>query len=105
MIDGAPDDDVAVDDGAPASDLDQALRISVVLGEHALLIKSSPGAAVVDRFAKQPRRTAELVECRQRSQALEKQQDGEDGLGEVVALRCAARDIDHRQPEGAPVVL
>src|SRR5262245_40944858 len=105
VVDGAPHDDVAIDDGTPASDLNETLGIAVVLGEHAFLVESRPGAAMVDRVAKQPRRAAELVERRQRTEALEEQQDGEHSLGEVIALRRAARDVDDRQAERAAVVL
>src|SRR5262249_52888687 len=105
VVDRTPNDDVAVDDGTPASDLDETLRIAVVLGEYPLLVKSRSRAAVVDRLAKQPCRTAELVERRKRPQPLQEQQDGEHGLGEVVALRRAARDVDDGQAERAAIIL
>src|SRR6266545_2413595 len=105
VVDGPALNDVAVDDGPPAPDLDEALGISVVLGEDALLVEARARATVVHRVAEQPRRAAEFVERRQRPEPLEEQQDGEDGLREVVALGRAARNVDDRQAERAAVVL
>src|SRR5262249_11457095 len=51
MIDGPPDDDVAVHDGAPTADLDETLWIAVVLGEESLFVKTRARAAVVNRLA------------------------------------------------------
>ena len=105
VVDGAALHDVAVDDRAPAADLHETLRVAVVLGEDALLVEAGARAALVDSVAEQPRRPAELVERRQRTEALQEEQDREDRLGEVVALRRAPRDIDHRETKGAPIVL
>ena len=91
--------------GSPAPDLDEALGIAVVLGEDALLVKARARAALVHGVAEEPRRAAQLVERGQRSEPLQEQEDGEDRLREVVALRCAAGNVDDRQAEGAPVVL
>src|SRR5262249_37566025 len=104
VIDRAALDDVAVDDGSPAADLDQALGIAVVMREDAFFVVAGAGAAAMHRFAEQPRRTSEGIERRQRSETLQEEQNGEDGLGEIVALRRAARYVDHRQAERAAVV-
>src|SRR5262249_35441059 len=95
VIDGAALHDVAVDDRAPTADLHEALRVAVVLGEQALLVVSSPVAAVMNGLAEEPRRSSELVEGGQRPEPLEEEQHGEYGLGEVVPLWRAPRDVDH----------
>src|SRR5258705_7668227 len=105
VVDGAPHHDVAVDDRAPATDLDEALRIAIVLGKDPFLVKPGPRAALMDGVTEEPRRPAELVEGRQRTEPLEEQQNREHRLGEVVPLWCAPRDVDNRQAERAPVVL
>src|SRR5262249_43905584 len=97
--------DVAVDDRAPTADLHEALRVAVVLGEQALLVVSSPVAAVMNGLAEEPRRSSELVEGGQRPEPLEEEQHGKHGLGEVVPLWRAPRDVEHGWAEGAPVVL
>src|SRR3954454_5785238 len=53
---------VAVDDGAPAADLDLALWRVVVLGEVALLVVAGAVAALVHGLAEQPLRAQGLVE-------------------------------------------
>src|SRR5215468_10777381 len=105
VIDGAALHDVAVDDGTPAADLHEALRVTVALREQALLVVSGPVAAVVNGIAEEPRGPSKLVEGGQRPEPLEEEQHGEHRLSEVVPLWRAPRDVDHGQPEGAPVVL
>src|SRR5215470_4298039 len=83
VIDGAALHDVAVDDRAPTADLHEALRVAIVLGEQALLVVSSPVAAVVNGLAEEPCGSSELVEGGQRPQALQEQEYGEYRLGEV----------------------
>src|SRR5262250_3321398 len=97
VIDGAALYDVAVDDGTPAADLHEALRVAVVLGEDTLFVEAGAGAAMVHGLSEEPRGPSELVEGGQRPQALQEQQHGEYCLGEVVPLWRASRDVDHGQ--------
>src|SRR4029453_1982612 len=97
VVDGAALHDVAIDDRTPAADLHETLRVTVVLGEDALLVESGPRAALMHGVAEEPRRPAELVEGRQRPQTLQEEQHGEHRLGKVVSLRRTPRDIDHGQ--------
>jgi hypothetical protein len=46
-----------------------------MLGEDALLVEAGARAALVDGVAEQPRRPPELVERRQRTEALQEEQD------------------------------
>src|SRR5688500_2693285 len=105
VIDRAALDDVAVNDRAPAANLDEALRAAVLVREQALLVVASAVAAPMHRLSVEPRRAAKLVERRQRPEPLQEEQHREHGLREVVALRGAARDVDHRQAECAAVIL
>ncbi len=73
--------------------------------ELPLLVVGAPDAAAVDGLAEQPGRPAELVELRQRAEALQEVQDCSDGLGEVVAHRRAARHVHDRHTEHRAVVL
>src|SRR5262249_23405308 len=105
VIDGAALDDVAVDDGTPAADLHEALRVAVVLGEDTLLVEAGARAAVMNGVAEEPRGPPELVEGGERSEPLEEAQHGEHRLGEIVPLWRATRNVDHGQAKGAPVAL
>src|SRR5204862_3981439 len=97
--------DGAVDDRAPAADLDQTFRIAVVMREDAFLVVTRSRASAVNGFTEQPRRTSELVERRQRTEPLQEQQDRKDGFGEVVALRRASGNIDDWQSECTSIIL
>src|SRR5262249_29326420 len=105
VIDGTALHDVAVDNRAPAADLHEALWVAVAFAEDALFVEPGPRAAMMDRCAKEPSGPAELVERRQRPQALQEEEHGEHRLGEVVPLWRTPRDVDHGQTEGAPVIL
>src|SRR5215207_9792295 len=71
VVDRAARGDVAVDDGAPAADLDEALRIAELLCERPLLVVRAANAMPVDGLAEEPRGAAELVEFGQRPEALQ----------------------------------
>src|SRR3954469_21586238 len=61
--------DVAVDDRAPAADLDQALRRVVVVGEVALLVVARAVTALVHGLAEDPGGAQLVVERNHRRQA------------------------------------
>src|SRR5919202_4002863 len=84
VVDRAARGDVAVDDRAPAADLDEALWIAVLLGERAFLVVGAADAVPVHRLAEQPGGTPELVELRKRSETLQEVEDRRDGLREIV---------------------
>ncbi len=87
VVDRAALDDVALHDGSPASDLDEALVVALVLGEDALLVVARLRAVAVDGLLEQPRRPAELVELRHGREVGEEQEHRRHGLGEVVPDR------------------
>src|SRR5262245_48296999 len=70
VVDRAALGDVALDDRTPASNVDQALLIAVLLRERALLVVPGARAVAVNGLREEPLRPPELVELRQRSEAL-----------------------------------
>src|SRR5437764_1742877 len=72
-VDHAPLGDVALHHRAPAAQLDQALLVAVLPGEHALFVVAGPGAVAVHRLAEQPGRAAALVELGQGGQTVEEE--------------------------------
>src|SRR5262249_7963894 len=54
VIDGPARGDIAVDHGAPATDVHQALLVAVLPGERPLLVVARPDAVAVDGLAEQP---------------------------------------------------
>src|SRR5215211_226909 len=99
VVDRAALGDVALHDRPPAPHVDEALAVTVLLGELALLVVAGAGAMAVDGLVELPLGPAQLVELGQRAEALEEHQDAHDDLGEVVADRRAARHVHHRDPE------
>ena len=104
-VDDASLGDVALHDRAPAPQLDEALLVAVGVGEDALLVVAGPRAMAMDGLGEQPGRPPELIEFGQWRKAVEEQQGSGGRLGDVVAHRGAARDVDHREPQRGSVVL
>src|SRR5262249_5087096 len=75
---------VALDHRAPAAEVDQALLVALLLGEGSLLVVARPHAVAMDRVLEEPGRAAQIVELGQRPDALQEEEHGADGLGEVV---------------------
>ena len=100
---------VALDDRAPAAELDQALGLAVLGGELALLVVAAAVAALVHGRAEEPLGPQRLVERDHRRGARGLVEQVEDGLGEVVRVGRAAghaddRDARLRLPRPAEVV-
>src|SRR3954447_7464439 len=95
---------VAVDDGAPAADLHEALGRVVVVGEVALLVVARAVAALVHGLAEQPLRAQLLVERDHGRQAGRLVEQPDERLHEVLGLHRAAGDVDDRQVAGRPEV-
>src|ERR1017187_5681382 len=96
-VDPAPLGYVALDDGSPAAELDQALRGTVLGGEVAFLVVPGPVAALVDGGVEQPSRPQRLVERDHRRLPRHLVEQVQDRLGQVVRLDRAARHADNRQ--------
>src|SRR5262249_40876968 len=67
MAKRAAGDDVALDDRAPATELDHAFLVPIFLRESTLLLRAGTHAAAIDRIPEHPSRAAELVEFWQRA--------------------------------------
>src|SRR5262249_47453341 len=78
-------DDIALHDGAPAAELDQALLLPVLVGKLALFVVAGPHATVVHRRFEHPSGAAKLIELWQWTDARKKHQHCRDRLGDVVA--------------------
>ena len=96
-VDPAALRDVAVDDRAPAAELDQALRRAVLGGELTLLVVAGPVAALVHGRAEQPLRSQLGVERDHRRLAGDLVEQVEDRLGQVVRVDRATGHAHDRQ--------
>src|SRR5579862_5146198 len=95
---------VALDYGAPAAQLDQALLRAVLAGEVALLVVPGPVAALVHGGLEQPPRPERLVERDHRRLPRDLVEQVQDRLGQVVRVDRAAGHADDREPGlGLPV--
>src|SRR6478672_13783327 len=95
---------VALDDRAPAPELDDALGGAVLRREVTLLVVAGAVAALVDGGAEQPARPQRLVERDHRRLAGDLVEQVGDGLREVVGVDRAAGDAHDRQAGlGLPV--
>src|SRR5271166_2232021 len=97
-VDPAPLGHVALNHGAPAAQLDQALSRAVLVGEVAFFVVAGPVAALVHGRLEQPLRPQRLVERDHRRLAGHLVEQVQDGLGQVVRLDGAAWHADDRQP-------
>src|SRR4029079_19527052 len=103
-VDPAPFGNVALDDRAPAAELDDALRRAVLLREVALLVVTGAVAALMHRRAEQPARAERLVERDHRCLAGHLVEQVDQGLRQVVGVDRAAGNADDRQAGlGLPV--
>src|SRR6476659_10209263 len=103
-VDPAPLGDVALDHGAPAAELDDALLRAVLRGEVTLLVVAGPVAALVHGGAEEPAWPQRLVQRDHRGLAGDLVEQVGDRLGEVVGVDRAAGHAHDRQPGlGLPV--
>jgi hypothetical protein len=63
----------------------QALPAAVLVGEHTLFVPAGTWTVAVDRILEEPSRPAQLIKLRQRTVAVQEEQNGCHRLGEIVA--------------------